>query len=430
MGLFVIGINHTTAPVKLREQVAFSAETLPPALASLHRLKDLSAAMILSTCNRTEIYALHTDSKTRSTEEGSASQAARDAVVMWLAEHHDTEVAELPSSLYWHEDGEAIHHLVRVSAGLDSMVLGEAQIFGQVKDAFEAAETARTLDRELSQIQQSVYRVVKKVRSETDVGQSSLSMASIAVDLAGRLFADLSLCRVMLIGAGETIELVGQHLMATGINSPIIANRTLANARRLSDELDGTAISLPEIPQYLSQCDIVVSSTGSELPILGKGSVESALRERRRKPIFMVDLAVPRDIEPEVDTLRDVYLYSIDDLEQIAAENLHQRKGAAEEAEQIIDAAVSDIQNALRERGASETITKFRQHHNDIKNGELEKALARLQKGDEPESVLTTLANQLMNKMIHAPSVSMKQASSEGQQELLDIIHRLYDLDR
>ncbi len=430
MGLFVIGINHTTAPIKLREQVAFAAETLPPALASLQKLKDLSAAMILSTCNRTEIYALHTDSKTRSTEKGSASQAARDAVVTWLAEHHDTPVAELTSSLYWHEDGEAIHHLVRVSAGLDSMVLGEAQIFGQVKDAFEAAETARTLDRELSQIQQSVYRVVKKVRSETDVGQSSLSMASIAVDLAGRLFADLSLCRVMLIGAGETIELVGQHLMATGINSPIIANRTLANARSLSDELDGTAISLTDISKYLSQCDIVVSSTGSELPILGKGSVESALRERRRKPIFMVDLAVPRDIEPEVDTLRDVYLYSIDDLEQIAAENLHQRRGAAEEAEQIIDAAVNDIQKALRERGASETITKFRQHHNEIKNSELQKALARLQKGDEPESVLTTLANQLMNKMIHAPSVSMRQASSEGQQELLDTIHRLYDLDR
>lgn len=428
MGLFVIGINHTTAPVKLREQVAFSAETLVPALSSLQRLEELSSAMILSTCNRTEIYALAALSETQTSTEGSTN-VARDAVVTWLAEHHDSAVSDLTPSLYWHEDQDAVHHLIRVSAGLDSMVLGEAQIFGQVKDAFAAAQEARTLDRELLQIQQSVYRVVKKVRSDTGIGQSSLSVASIAVSLAARLFADLSTCQVMLIGAGETIELVSQHLTATGMKSPIIANRTLATARRLADELSGNAITLPEIPQFLSQCDIVVSSTGSELPILGKGTVESALRERRRKPIFMVDLAVPRDIEAEVDSLRDIYLYSIDDLEQIVAENLHLREGAAEEAEGIIDAAVIDILKSLQERDASETVVRFRKHHNDIKTRELEKAIDRLQKGDDPEAILTTLANQLMNKMIHSPSVAMKRATSEGRRELLQIIHKLYELD-
>lgn len=428
MGLFIIGINHTTAPVKLREQVAFSTESLVPALASLQQLDELAAAMILSTCNRTEIYALDTYSQTGSDREGSSTEPAREAVIQWLAEHHQSEISELAPSVYWHENADALQHLIRVAAGLDSMVLGEAQIFGQVKDAFIAAETARTLNRELLQIQQAVYRIVKKVRSDTGVGQSSLSVASIAVDLAARLFADLSECNVMMIGAGETIELVSQHLAAAGIKRPIIANRTLANAKRLADQLGGVAVALHEIPHYLSQCDIVVSSTGSELPILGKGTVESALVQRRRQPIFMVDLAVPRDIEAEVDDLRDIYLYSIDDLEQIVAENLHYREGAAEEAERIIEAAVVDLQKSLRERDASEIIVKFRQHHDAIKTRELEKAIARLQKGDDPEVVLTTLANQLMNKMIHAPSVSMKRATSEGQQDLLDIIHQLYEL--
>jgi glutamyl-tRNA reductase len=281
---------------------------------------------------------------------------------------------------------------------------------------------------ELNQLCQNTYRVAKRVRSTTAIGQNPVSIASTAVVLASQLFADLKTCNALLIGAGETIELVGRHLNNAGIKQLVIANRTLANAQRLAETLNATAVDLSDIPEQLVHADIVITATGSELPILGKGTTERALKLRRHKPIFMVDLAVPRDIEPEVDDLSDVYLYSIDDLQQIISTNLSGRQEAALEAEVIVEQAVLDFQQQHRSRQAVDTLKRFRQRHETIKRAELEKALQRLKKGDAAETVLNSLANQLTNKMIHTPSIQLKQASAEGRRDMLSAVEDLYQL--
>lgn len=416
MELIVVGINHRTAPVGLREKVAFSPETMGEALANLRSQEQLSEVAILSTCNRTEIYAVET-----------AENAA--GIADWLARYHHLSMEALASSIYVRTGRESIRHLLRVASGLDSMVLGEPQILGQVKDCFAQAKSHSTVGPTLDRLAQNTYRVSKRVRSSTAIGQNPVSVASIAVDLASQLFSDISTCSTLLIGAGETIELVGKHLRNAGANHPVIANRTIERARSLAAELGGKPIALSDIPSHLVNADIVIASTGSQLPILGKGTVERALKERRYQPIFMVDLAVPRDIEPEIAQLRDVYLYSIDDLEQIIAENISNREEAAREAEAIIDSAVSEILAEDRSRDAVDVLVKFRRKHVRIMEGELDKAVLRLKKGEDPESVLNGFATQLTNKMIHTPSVQLKQASTDGRDEIIDAITELFQLD-
>lgn len=414
MDLLVVGLNHRTAPVSLRERVAFSVDQLAVALPALKKAGAFRELAILSTCNRTEAIVV-------------GDNVDPSSVVSWIAEYHNISASELKDSIYSHQGVEAVHHAIRVACGLDSMVIGEPQIFGQYKDCFSIAQIHNTLGPDLNNLMQTSNRIAKKVRSETGIGENPVSVASTSVTLAKQLFADVSSCRTLLIGAGETIELVAQHLKSTGVNNLVIANRTLSHAEALAEELDAQAVDLRAVPLILEDTDILISSTGSELPILGKGTVERVLKSRRHKPIFMVDLAVPRDIEPEVADLNDVYLYSIDDLQDIIVENLGLRQSAADDALRIIEHAVQQYAEDYNSQDAVDTLRRFRARHEAIKQAELTKAQARLMNGDDPEAVLTALANQLTNKIIHIPSIEIKKSGS--QKETLLVIERLFQLD-
>ncbi|HIG44356.1 MAG: glutamyl-tRNA reductase [bacterium] len=416
MDLLIVGVNHTTAPIELREKIAFTPEQLGDALLDLKSDQCLDELAILSTCNRTEIYAIKKDGNS-------------GGIVNWLAKYHDLPPGELGESIYIYSDQLAITHILRVATGLDSMVLGEPQILGQLKEGFASAQTNHVMGKQLNRLSQNTYRIAKQVRTQTAIGQNTVSVASTTVVLASQLFSDLSNCNALLLGAGETIELVGRHLKSAGVKQIVIANRTVSNAESLAKELDATAVPLSEIPDHLVNADILVASTASQLPILGKGTVERAIKSRRHRPIFMVDLAVPRDIEPEVNDLRDIYLYSIDDLQQIVSKNMSSRQAAASEAESLIHHAVHEFQQSDKSLGAVDTLVRFRQKHDDIKNRELTKAIKRLDNGDDPEQVLRNLANQLTNKIIHTPSVQIKQAKLAGEEALLDAIEKLFQLE-
>lgn len=417
MNLLIVGINHTSAPVELREKVAFTPEQLVDALHDISANADLAEVAILSTCNRTEVIA---------TSPGTDSTP----VVEWLADYHGIARSDLESSIYRCLNREAALHAMRVASGLDSMVVGEPQILGQFKDCFEQARRIGTLGTELDHLAQTTFRIAKKVRTETAIGENSVSVASTAVTLAGQLFSDLTTCNILLIGAGETIELVGRHLHAAGIRKLTIANRTLDNARRLAELFDGQAIDLQSIPGRLGDMDIVIASTASQLPILGKGTVERALKSRKHRPILMVDLAVPRDIEPEVASLRDIYLYSVDDLQEIIDLNLSNREQAAGDAEAIVQQEVANYRSRQELKAADELVVRFREQHMQLKESELAKALTRLEKGEDPTTVVNQLANQLTNKIIHTPSVQLKNAVAEGEEEFLKAVTRLYELEK
>ena len=415
MHLNIVGINHHTAPVALREKVAFTPEQLQAALQDVGQRAGLSEVAILSTCNRTEIFTV---SSTQTTQ----------TVAHWLADYHQLQPDDLANSIYTKTDREAVLHAMRVASGLDSMIVGEPQILGQFKACFAEAKRLGTLGPELDILSQTTFRIAKRVRTDTAVGENSISVASIAVTLAEQLFSDLNQCKVLLIGAGDTIELVATHIHQAGVQSITIANRTPANARRLADAFGGEAIDLQSIPQRLGDADIVIASTASPLPILGKGTVERVLKIRKHRPILMVDLAVPRDIEPEVAGLKDIYLYSIDHLQEIINRNLLNRQEAATAAEAILLAESGHFRSRGDVRQESRTLVQFRQAHHDLKQQVLNKAMTRLQKGDDPEEVLVMLANQLVNKIIHTPSIELKNAAATGRQELLDAVTTIYQL--
>ena len=415
MELLIVGINHQTAPVSLREKVAFTPDQLGHALQDLSTRGDLAELAILSTCNRTELICI-------------AAHQNTTLIVEWLASYHHLPLAELEQSIYVKTGDEAITHIMRVASGVDSMVLGEPQILGQVKDSFTHAQLHKTIGPELYKLSQATYHVAKRVRTDTAIGENSVSVASTAVTLACQLFADLSTCNALLIGAGETIKLVARYLTNAGINDLVIANRTVENAQILAEEHNGKAIDLSGVPLHLVNTDILISSTASQLPILGKGSVERALKQRRHKPIFMVDLAVPRDIEPEVSDLRDVYLYTVDDLEQIIDQNLIRRGDEAARAETIIMEAVQEFVDDYKSLQAQDILVRFRRKNNEFKDAELDKALRRLERGEDPEQLLKSLANQLTNKLIHTPSIQLKQAGKDGRVDLLLAIEDMFQL--
>ena len=321
MTLLALGINYNTAPVAIREQLAFPADVLPNALQDLLRLNEIREAAILSTCNRTEFYCR--------TKSGN-----QNLLIDWIAEHKQLAVSDLSPYLYCHTDSELIRHMFRVACGLDSMILGEPQILGQMKTAYQTACEAGTIGKLLGKLFQHTFTAAKKVRTDTAIGSSPVSVAFAAVQLAQQIFDKLSEQTALLIGAGETIELTARHLSQQGVGRIIIANRTFEKAHTLAEQFNGYAISLAEMPNHLAEADIVISSTASQLPILGKGRVESALKKRKRKPMFMVDLAVPRDIEAEVEQLADVYLYTVDDLQYTIEQNMNSRRQAAEQADQ------------------------------------------------------------------------------------------------
>ncbi|TVP89715.1 MAG: glutamyl-tRNA reductase [Pseudomonadaceae bacterium] len=416
MGFLAIGINHKTAAVDVRERVAFSPEQLAEALQRMRVDTATQEVAILSTCNRTEIYC---------------SQDAPDAerVLRWLADYHGLPAEQLTGSSYQYQESAAVRHMMRVAAGLDSMVLGEPQILGQMKDAWQAARTAGTLGPQLDRLFQSTFNTVKQVRTDTAIGENPVSVAFAAVSLSRQIFSDLRRSTALLIGAGETITLVARHLYQQGVSKIIVANRTLERAQQLSDELGGRAIVLNQIPDVLAECDIVISSTASPLPILGKGAVERALRQRRHKPMFMVDIAVPRDIEPEVGRLADVYLYTVDDLHEVIEENMRSRQGAADAAERLIDLGTDEFMQRLRALAAVDVLRRYRQKAEALRDQELTRALSRLQRGGDPSAVMSEMARALTNKLLHDPSVQLKQMTAEGRADALALAQELFALE-
>ena len=415
--LLTLGLNHNTAPLEIREKVVFAPDRITNSLQSLTNLSSVEEAAILSTCNRTEIYC-------------DLTHQHPEDLIAWLAEQHNLNHQDIKSYLYTHSDMHSIKHMSRVACGLDSMILGEPQILGQMKSAYQQANEAGTLGKYLGKLFQHTFQVAKKVRTDTAIGSSPVSVAFAGVKLAQQIFSDLHAQTALLIGAGETIELTAQHLKELNIGRVIIANRTLEKAHAIASRCNGYAIEIKDIPEHLAEADIVFSSTASQLPILGKGSVETAIKKRKHKPMFMVDLAVPHDIEKEVGELSDVYLYSVDDLKNVIDEGLQNRREAAEQAEDIIDTQVSSFQTWVRSQGASEVIQQLRRQSEQSRDTALNKALQSLQNGTNPEDVLKRLANDLTNKLLHEPSSSIKQASADSNIQLLQAAKQLFKLKK
>lgn len=414
--LLALGINHKSAPVTLRERLAFNPDALDSALQDLHGTGEIREAAILSTCNRTEIYC------------GEVNGCGA-AVVDWLGHYHGLPVQQIEPYLYRHEGPLAVKHILRVAAGLDSMILGEPQILGQIKTAYRLASTAGTLGTLLNRLFQHTFAVAKQVRTDTSIGASPVSVAFASVSLSRQIFADLRQHTAMLIGAGETIELVTRHFHEQGIGRVIVANRTLERAHALASQFGGYAVNLNEIPQHLAEADIVISATASPTTILQRPAVEAALRQRRQQPMFMVDIAVPRDIDPTIAELEDVYLYSVDDLQDIIQENLRSRQAAAEQAEEIIAAQVEHFMGWLRTRDSADSIRALRQQAEATRDAVQQQALRRLERGESPAEVLQFLARTLTNKLIHSPSAELRQASSEGREDIVELIQQIYRLN-
>ena len=417
MTLLALGINHKTAPVSLRERVTFSPDTLDLALDSLLAQPMVQGGVVLSTCNRTELYL--------SVEE---QDNLHEALIRWLCDYHNLNEDELRNSLYWHQDNDAVSHLMRVASGLDSLVL-EPQILGQVKKAFADSQKGHLKASELERMFQKSFSVAKRVRTETDIGASAVSVAFAACTLARQIFESLSTVTVMLVGAGETIELVARHLREHKVKKMIIANRTRERAQVLADEVGAEVVALSDIDERLKEADIIISSTASPLPIIGKGMVERALKSRRNQPMLLVDIAVPRDVEPEVGKLANAYLYSVDDLQSIISHNLAQRKAAAVQAETIVEQETSEFMAWLRAQSVSETIREYRGQAEQVRDDLTAKALAALEQGGDAQAIMQDLAWKLTNRLIHAPTKSLQQAARDGDDERLTILRNSLGLE-
>ncbi|OTA16283.1 glutamyl-tRNA reductase [Xenorhabdus vietnamensis] len=418
MTLLALGINHKTAPVSLRERVAFSPDTIGLALDDLLQQPLVRGGVVLSTCNRTELYL-------------SVEQQGnfKEQLINWLCKYHRLNPDDLTKSLYWHVDNEAVNHLMRVASGLDSLVLGEPQILGQVKKAFAESQNYQSLSGELERLFQKSFSVAKRVRTETEIGANAVSVAFAACTLARQIFESLSQLNILLVGAGETIELVARHLKEHGVHHMMIANRTKERAQMLASEVNAEVISLPDIDTRLAEADIVISSTASPLPIIGKGMVERALKLRRNQPMLLIDIAVPRDIEPDVEKLSGVYLYSVDDLQAIIQQNLAQRKAAAIVAEGIVQQESSHFMDWLRSQGAVNTIREYREQAEKIRAEMTAKALMSIRQGADAEQIINQLTHQLTNRLIHTPTKSLQQAASDGDLERLNLLRDSLGLD-
>ncbi|MGQ7807899.1 glutamyl-tRNA reductase [Hafnia alvei] len=424
MSLLALGINHKTAPVALRERVTFSPETLNHAIESLRQQPLVQAGVVLSTCNRTELYL------SMEQPEDVPPQDLHKQIVDWLCAYHKLSPDEVNKSLYWYQDNDAVNHLMRVASGLDSLVLGEPQILGQVKKAYTESQREQSMSADLERLFQKTFSVAKRVRTETDIGASAVSVAFAACTLARQIFESLSEVNVLLVGAGETIELVARHLREHKVRHMMIANRTRERAQALADEVNAEVITLPEIDERLAQADIIISSTASPLPIIGKGMVERALKARRNQPMLFVDIAVPRDIEPEVGKLASAYLYSVDDLHSIIQSNLAQRKAAAVQAEHIVQQESANFMAWLRAQGAVETIRDYRSQADQMRAEAEAEALAAIAQGADVETVIHKLAHRLTNRLIHAPTKSLQQAASSGDIEKLQVLRDSLGLDQ
>ncbi len=403
MSLFVVGVSHHSAPLEVREKLAFAQDRQGSALADLARQPGVAEAVLVSTCNRTEVYC-----------RGDSAEI----VDQWLRGEAAKSGITLEREVYLHSEEAAIRHAFRVAAGLDSMVLGEPQILGQVKQSVRTAEGAGTLGPMLGGLFRKTFAVAKQVRSETSLGAQSVSMAAAALKLAQNLFGDLSRTKVMLVGAGEMVELAATYFVAQRPQSVVVANRTLARGEEFAERFSARAISLADMPSCIHEYDIILTGTASTLPIIGKGLVERALAARRHRPMFIVDFAVPRDVEAEVSSLEDAFVYSIDDLGQIVQQGAEGRRAAAADAESIVDRQVASFREWNDARAAVPAIVELRRRADGYRETELTKARARLAKGEEPAAVLEALAKGLANKFLHHPSQALSRAA-EGEREAL-----------
>ncbi|GKX54883.1 glutamyl-tRNA reductase [Leminorella grimontii] len=419
MTLLALGINHKTAPVSLRERISFSPDTLGEALDSLHQQPLVQGGVVLSTCNRTELYL------SVEPDDNALSQLTH-----WLCQYHHLTKDELAGSLYWHQDFDAVSHLMRVASGLDSLVLGEPQILGQVKKAFAESQEHQKLNTELERLFQKSFSVAKRVRTETEIGSSAVSVAFAACTLARQIFESMRDVNVLLVGAGETIELVARYLREHQVKKMTIANRTRERAQQLADEVEADVITLPEIDASLYKADIVISSTASPLPIIGKGMVERSLKARRNQPMLFIDIAVPRDIEPEVGKLSNVYLYTVDDLHSIIEHNLSQRRAAAVQAEDIVKQESANFMAWMRSQSAVTAIKDYRAMAEGVREELVEKALTAIAQGADVESTIETLSHRLTNRLIHAPTKSLQKAASSGDLEQLNVLRDSLGLDQ
>jgi glutamyl-tRNA reductase len=410
MPFTILGINHKTAPLALREKVAFAEERLQAALRTLKQESGIAEVVILSTCNRTEVYW--------------AGSASGSELTQWLERHHGNNL-DLASSLYVHQAERAVEHAFNVASGLDSMVLGEAQILGQLKNAYRVAQQAGSTGPSLNKLFQAAFSAAKRVRTETQVGANAVSVASAAVRLARRVFSDLSEHSALMIGAGEMIALSARHFASAGVKRMVIANRTLARAQALAAQIGAQAVGLEELDRELAAADIVISGTGSPVPLITRESAQAAVRARRRRPMFMVDLAVPRDIEPEVAGLEDVYLFSIDDLQQVIEANLQQREAAAGGARQVIDQEVARFLSESRAHDAAPAIRSLRQQAEAIRLQTVEQARRMLAAGKSSDEIIDYLANTLTNRLLHAPTQALRQAAESADSALAEAITRL-----
>ena len=414
MSLVAIGLNHQTAPVELRERVAFADDRLRDALATLRALPGVQEVALLSTCNRTELYAVADD-------EGRA-------LVNWLATHPEDPAGDagaLQAYLYRHANDEAARHLFRVATGLDSMVLGEPQILGQVKQAWSEARGAGTLGGRLDRLFQHAFVTAKRARTETRIGNSPVSMASMAVRLAQDSFAQPADSVALLVGAGETVELAARHLAAAKVKRLMIANRTYRPAEELARRHGGIALPLDEIDHHLHLADIVFSATASREPVIRRSQVEAALASRRHRPMLLLDLAVPRDIEPDVGRLKDAYLYTVDDLERAVEDNRRNRLEAADAAESIIDLQVAHYARQQATGARSGPIKRLRAHGDAIRSDVLERARQQLASGQSPEATLEYLAHTLTNRLLHAPTAALRDAAANGDAAMLEAVTRM-----
>ena len=415
MSILAVGINHESAPIKIRERVSIAPEVTVDALQDLTNLPGISEAAILSTCNRTELYCC-------------LDASAGKTPAAWLHHYHKLDTGKLDQFIYSHCDDQAVRHMLRVATGLDSMVLGEPEILGQMKSAYRLARSAQTLGAPLERLFQHTFSVAKRVRTDTAIGENPVSVAFTAVTLAKRVFGDLSRQSVLLVGAGETMELAARHLVSHQVNHVMVANRTLSKAQDLANRIGGSAIDLRSLDDHLAKADLLFCSTSANEPIVKLEAVKKAITQRKRRPMFMVDLAVPRDVAEEVGELDDVYLYTIDDLKEAAEAGKIGRQQAALEAESMVDLQVEDFMHWLRSLAAVATIREYRDRATASRDELVEKALRQIAAGKPVDAILNNLANGLTQRLLHVPSLRMRQAAAQGRDDLLEAARELFAL--
>jgi len=416
MPLQILGLNHNTAPVEIREQVVFSGDDIARALGSMSSLPGVEEAVLLSTCNRTEFYVITDD-------------AGGGRLRTWLHDDRNLD-RSFGESLFTLDDDAAIRHIFRVACGLDSMILGEPQILGQLKDAFRHAQDAGTLGNQLNRLMQHTFAVAKKIRTDTEIGASPVSVASAAVNLANQFFAGFKKHTALLVGAGATVELLAKHLQSRNIGRLFVANRNIDRAQELAGRFGGFALPLSEIEGTLPEADILISSTASPVPVISLEHMKAAVKARKRKPIFAVDIAVPRDIEAGVGDLEDVYLYTIDDLEKVIQQGQGNRQAAAIEANKLLDDEIHRYQSIERSKQAVPVIAALREQSELIRDEVNAQAQRRLARGESPGDAIEYATAALMKKLLHGPSVSLRKAGENSNEELIDAARALFNLDK